>query len=98
MADSDNFEWTPWYEEYGKQWDWTGPEVGENFLSNEVFKAGTYYIKVFNNSNSGQYIIAVGYIEKFGFTDIVALIFSMAIIEDEFCNPSLCPASYLNSI
>ena len=92
MADGENFEWTPWYEEYGKQWYWNGPEVGESFLSDRVFKAGTYYIRVFNNSNTGQYIIAVGDIEKFSFTDIVGLIFSMGKIEDEFWNPSLCPS------
>ena len=90
LADGENFEWTPWYEEYGKQWYWNGPEIGQNFASNEVFKAGTYYIKVFNNSNSGQYIMAVGDIEKFSFTDIVGLIFSMGKIEDEFWDPSLC--------
>ncbi|MDC3360587.1 hypothetical protein OAY84_03015 [Candidatus Thioglobus sp.] len=92
MADGENFEWTPWYEEYGKQWYWNGPEVGKNFLSDRVFKAGTYYIRVFNNSNTGQYIIAVGDIEKFSFTDIVGLIFSMGKIEDEFWDPSLCPS------
>ena len=92
MADGENFEWTPWYEEYGKQWYWNGPEVGKNFLSDRVFKAGTYYVRVFNNSNTGQYIMAVGDIEKFSFTDIVGLIFSMGKIEDEFWNPSLCPS------
>ncbi|MDB9865457.1 hypothetical protein OAC71_01860 [Candidatus Thioglobus sp.] len=91
LADGESFEWTPWYEEYGKQWYWNGPEVGKNFLSDRVFKAGTYYIRVFNNSNTGQYIIAVGDIEKFSFTDIVGLIFSMGKIEDEFWDPSLCP-------
>ena len=90
LADGENFEWIPWYEEYGKQWYWNGPEIGQNFASNEVFKAGTYYIKVFNNSNTGQYIMAVGDIEKFSFTDIVGLIFSMGKIEDEFWDPSLC--------
>ena len=90
LADGENFEWIPWYEEYGKQWYWNGPEIGQNFASNEVFKAGTYYIKVFNNSNSGQYIMAVGDIEKFSITDIVGLIFSMGKIEDEFWDPSLC--------
>ena len=90
LADGENFEWTPWYEEYGKQWYWNGPEVGESFLSDRVFKAGTYYIRVFNNSNTGQYIIAVGDIEKFSFTDIVGLIFSMGDIEDEFWNPDKC--------
>tara|TARA_Y100000746_G_scaffold184902_1_gene163380 strand:+ start:865 stop:1410 length:546 start_codon:yes stop_codon:yes gene_type:complete len=93
LADGKNFEWTPWYEEYGKQWYWNGPEIGKNFLSDRVYKAGTYYIKVFNDSNTGQYIMAVGDIEKFSFTDIVGLIFSMGDIEDEFWNPSLCPTA-----
>ena len=93
LADGESFEWTPWYEEYGKQWYWNGPEIGENFLSDRVYDAGTYYIKVFNDSNTGQYIMAVGDIEKFSFTDIVGLIFSMGDIEDEFWDPSLCPSS-----
>ena len=86
LADGENFNWVPWYEEYGKQWYWNGPEIGKNFLSDEVFQAGTYYIKVFNNSNTGQYVVAVGDIEKFSFTDIVGLIFSMGDIEDQFWN------------
>ena len=90
LADGENFEWTPWYEEYGKQWYWNGPEIGRNFASNKVFKAGTYYIKVFNDTNTGQYILAVGDIEKFSLTDIVGLVFSMGKIEDEFWDPSLC--------
>ena len=93
LADGENFEWTPWYEEYGKQWYWNGPEIGQNFASNEVFKAGTYYIKVFNNSNTGQYIMAVGDIEKFSITDIVGLIFSMGKIEDEFWDTSKCTSA-----
>ena len=93
FADGEKFEWTPWYEEYGKQWYWNGPEVGKNFLSDRVYDAGTYYIKVFNNSNTGQYIMAVGDIEKFSFTDIVGLLFSMGDIEDEYWDPSLCPVS-----
>ena len=90
LADGENFEWTPWYEQFGKQWYWNGPEIGQNFASNEVFKAGTYYIKVFNNSNTGQYIMAVGDIEKFSFTDIIGLIFSLGDIEDEFWDASKC--------
>ena len=37
--------------------------------------------------------MAVGDIEKFSFTDIVGLIFSMGDIEDEFWDSSLCPSS-----
>ena len=93
LADGENFEWTPWYEEYGKQWYWNGPEIGKNFLSDRIYKAGTYYIKVFNETNTGQYIMAVGDIEKFSFTDIVGLLFSMGDIENEFWDPSLCASS-----
>ncbi len=93
LADGENFEWTPWYEEYGKQWYWNGPEIGKNFLSDRIYKAGTYYIKVFNDTNTGQYIMAVGDIEKFLFTDIVGLLFSMGDIENEFWDPSLCASS-----
>ncbi|MEC7596507.1 MAG: hypothetical protein VYD29_05225 [Pseudomonadota bacterium] len=93
LADGENFEWTPWYEEYGKQWYWNGPEIGKNFLSDRVYKAGTYYIKVFNDTNTGQYIMAVGDIEKFSFTDIVGLLFSMGAIENQFWDPSLCALS-----
>ncbi len=90
LADGENFKWTPWYEEYGKQWYWNGPEIGQNFASNRVFKAGTYYIKVFNNANTGQYILAVGDIEKFSLTDIVGLIFSMGEIENAFWESKQC--------
>jgi len=90
LADGENFEWTAWYEEYGKQWYWNGPEIGQNFASNKVFKAGTYYIKVFNDTNTGQYILAVGDIEKFSLTDIVGLIFSMGAIENEFWESKQC--------
>ena len=93
VADGENFEWEPWYEEYGKQWYWNGPEIGKNFLSDRVYKAGTYYIKVFNKTNTGQYIMAVGDIEKFSFTDIVGLLFSMGDIEDKYWDPSLCASS-----
>jgi hypothetical protein len=90
IADGENFDWVPWYEKYGKQWYWNGPEMGENFLSNKVFQAGTYYIKVFNATNTGQYIIAVGDVEKFSFTDVFGLLFSMGDIEDEFWGPDKC--------
>ena len=97
VADGENFKWTPWYEEYGKQWYWNGPEIGKNFLSDRIYKAGTYYIKVFNSNNTGQYIMAVGDIEKFSFTDIIGLIFSLGDIEDEFWDPNLCGLSLQES-
>ena len=90
FADGEVFEWWPWFEKYGDQWYWVGPEIGENFKSNRVFKAGTYYIKIFNKNNEGKYIFAVGDIEDFSFSDIFSTIFSMGSIEDEFWGKEQC--------
>lgn len=90
FADGDIFDWWPWFEKYGDQWYWVGPEIGENFASNQVFKAGTYYIRVFNQNNKGKYIFAIGDIEDFSFSDIIGTIFSMGAIEDQFWGKDQC--------
>jgi len=67
------FEWTPWYEKWGKKWYWIGPEVGKEFRADRTYKAGTYYIRVFNETNTGKYVLAVGDVEKFGFREVISL-------------------------
>ena len=64
--DGENYEWREWYEPYGKKFYWIGPEYGAEFKSTNVYKAGEYLIKVFNNHNQGKYVLATGDIEKFG--------------------------------
>ena len=64
--DGENYEWWEWYEPYGKKFYWIGPEYGAEFKSTNVYKAGEYLIKVFNNDNKGKYVLATGDIEKFG--------------------------------
>lgn len=69
-------KWVPWYEEYGKQWYWTGPQIGKEFKHDDKFKdynEGEYYIKVFNEENKGKYSLAVGDQEKFSIWDIFKL-------------------------
>jgi hypothetical protein len=63
--DGSTFEWWEWFEEFGRKWYWVGPEMGENFRHTEEFNAGTYYIRVKNQSNRGNYVLAVGDIESF---------------------------------
>ena len=58
--------WTDWFEEFGKQWYWVGPEVGKDFASTTVYPAGTYTIRVRNDGNQGRYVLAVGDDERFG--------------------------------
>ncbi len=69
-VDGLNFDWTAWYEPYARDWYWKGPEIGvesgKEFQTSFTIDAGTYYIKVFNESNTGHYSLAVGEAEFFG--------------------------------
>ena len=69
-VDGSNFEWTAWYEPYARDWYWKGPEIGvesgKEFQTSFTIDAGTYYIKVFNENNTGHYSLAVGEAEFFG--------------------------------
>ncbi|MDC0037388.1 hypothetical protein OAJ30_01780 [Alphaproteobacteria bacterium] len=69
-VDGLDFEWTAWYEPYARDWYWKGPEIGvesgKEFQTSFTIDAGTYYIKVLNESNTGHYSLAVGEAEFFG--------------------------------
>ncbi len=91
--DGGNFNWWPWYEKHGEKWYWIGPEIGEDFKSNRFYKEGTYYLRVFNETNTGQYVIAVGEIESFPFSVIVRMLFTMHIINSTFWDDVKCPES-----
>tara|TARA_A100001234_G_scaffold209614_1_gene208623 strand:+ start:159 stop:740 length:582 start_codon:yes stop_codon:yes gene_type:complete len=88
--DGDSFEWWSWYEEYGKKWYWVGPEYGADFKSTNVFEAGTYYLRVFNNDNSGNYVLAVGDIEKFNALVIGKMMLVLPKINKKFWNKNNC--------
>lgn len=88
--DGATFEWWAWYEKYGKSWYWVGPEIGENFASNRVYNPGTYYIKVFNQTNTGKYALAVGDIEKFGLASIPKLLLTVRKLKKVFWAESNC--------
>ena len=88
--DGQNFQWWEWYESYGKKWYWVGPEYGEDFKSTKIFDAGTYYIKVFNKDNKGNYVLAVGDIEKFTPLVIAKTIIILPQINNKFWDSSNC--------
>ena len=88
--DGQKFQWWEWYEPYGKKWYWVGPEYGKDFKSNIVFNPGTYYIKVYNKSNTGNYVLAVGDIEKFTPIVIAKMVFTLPKINKKFWNPNNC--------
>lgn len=82
----DPFDWWSWYESFGKKWYWVGPETGEDFLSTDVFEAGTYYVRVFNSNNQGKYVLAVGDDENFTLGVIARTIAILPGINREFWN------------
>ena len=89
-ADGEKFEWWPWYEEFGKDWYWVGPEIGKDFKSTTEFTAGTYFIKVYNETNTGQYVLATGDIEHFPLGVIARTVVTMPKIERMFWEEAGC--------
>jgi len=88
--DGESFKWWSWYEEYGKKWYWVGPEYGADFKSTNIFKKGTYYLKVNSKSNEGNYVLAVGDIEKFNALVIGKMMLVLPKINKKFWNKNNC--------
>ena len=87
----ETFEWWSWYEEYGKKWYWVGPEFGKKFQSTTTFDQGTYYVKVYNNDNLGNYVLATGDIEKFNPLVLGKMLVVLPKINKKFWNKNNCP-------
>jgi hypothetical protein len=88
--DGQSFEWWPWYEKWGKTWYWIGPEIGKEFKATERYPTGTYFIKVFNAENRGQYVLAVGDEERFGLSFLLSVWRDMKRIKKQFWDESSC--------
>lgn len=91
--DGEDFEWWPWYEEFGGNWYWIGPEIGEDFKATEEYAAGTYHIRVHNEDNQGKYVLAVGDIESFPIDVIARTMITMPGINARFWDALACPAA-----
>ncbi len=59
VVDGNSFEWKRFYEPYGKDHYYMGPEFARSVDS------GIYYIKIFNKDNVGKYSLAIGKKESF---------------------------------
>ena len=89
--DGENFNWWAWYEKHGEKWYWIGPEIGEEFKSNRFYKEGTYYLRVYNKTNTGQYVLALGDIESFPISVIFRMLLTMPNINSTFWDDVKCP-------
>ena len=95
--DGGNFNWWPWYEKHGEKWYWIGPEIGEKFKSNREYNKGTYYIRVYNQTNTGQYVLAVGDIESFPISVIIKMLFTLPSINSAFWDDVNCPEAKIHN-
>ena len=95
--DGEKFNWWAWYEKHGEKWYWIGPEIGEKFKSNRDYNKGTYYIRVFNQNNTGQYVLAVGDIESFPISVIIKMMFTLPSINSAFWDDVSCPETKIHN-
>jgi hypothetical protein len=74
--------WKKFYEEFGGDNYWKGPEFEKNVST------GFYIIEITNPENEGRYSLAVGKIESFPFGESVKAIFSVIRLKHDFFNKS----------
>lgn len=83
------YEWTRWYEPFGGDWYWEGPELRSNPPEEELPEGvevdeGTYTLKVFSPDNEGKYVLVVGEREEFPLKEMVHTLFVLPKLKAEF--------------
>jgi len=87
------YEWTRWYEPFGGDWYWEGPEFRSNPPEEELPEGvqvdeGTYTIRFFSPDNEGKYVLVVGEREEFPLKEIVQTLFVLPKLKAEFFEKS----------
>ena len=82
-------QWTRWYEPFGGDWYWEGPELRSNPPEEELpegvrVSEGAYTLKVFSVDNEGKYVLAVGEREEFPLSEVVQALFVLPKLKAEF--------------
>ena len=72
--------WQRWYEPFGGDWYWQGPEFKQQV------PAGTYRITVHNPGNSGRYVLAIGETESFPPSTALHTLSELYTIKTQFFN------------
>lgn len=88
LLDGTQHEWIRFYEEFGGDWYWWGPETGPIGKTAELSPNGTYEIKVFSPANLGKYSLAVGEIESFPAKEIWNTLVRLPTIKAQIFNKS----------
>lgn len=75
---STDFAWQRYYEEFGGDWYWKGPEFEKSF------SAGKYTITIYNPTNQGEYVLVVGKLESFPMNKVSKMFSELSKIKTEF--------------
>lgn len=93
--------WTRYYEEFGGDYYYRGPELGINrnggLPQGVNVNKGTYNIKVFSPDNEGKYVLVVGYKETWTVDEFINTILTLPELKSEFFEKSPFTA-YFNLI
>jgi len=95
-------EWTYYYEEFGGDSYYKGPELRRNPDEQGLPRGvdvdeGTYTIKVFSPDNEGKYVLVVGEREEFPLNEIIKTLFVLPTLKVQFFGKSPWTA-YFNLI
>lgn len=88
ILDGQNYEWTEYYEEFGRDWYMKGPELEQEL------GAGNYRIEVFlqdppaQAGNFGKYVLAVGKNESFDARGLLNIFWQLPLLKIQFFNTS----------
>lgn len=88
--DGPNFTWTKFWEPFGRDWYWKGPEYKTQAES------GDYTIIISSPSNDSRYSLAIGEDENFNFQETINAINIIPRLKSNFFNES--PAGFILSI
>ena len=77
MLGGNQSSWTPMFEEFGGDYYLQGPTFDQNV------SAGTYYVKVFNQNNTGKYSLAIGSIESFPPDESLKSLISIPLLKEQ---------------
>ncbi|MFH0874294.1 MAG: hypothetical protein V1846_05670 [Candidatus Komeilibacteria bacterium] len=95
VLDGSNFNWTFFYEEFGQDNYFWGPEYAAadsargRELKGQPVPAGDYRIKVSNPENSGKYVLVTGFLETFPLSEILHASIIMPRLKAQFFAYSL---------
>ena len=89
FLDGNNFDWQPYYEEFGADYYFNGPEFEQQLPE------GNYEIKVFSPENDSRYSLAIGKIESFPPSIIIKTLIIVPQLKRDFFASS--PFTFLKS-